>query len=68
MTHTSGIVTLEAIINEEGNVTKLTVLSGHPLLVEAAREAVMRWKYSPTILNGEAVPVCAMVKITFRIR
>lgn len=68
LTHTSGTVTLEAIINEEGNVTKLTVLGGHPLLVEAAREAVLQWKYSPTILNGEAVPVCAMVKITFRIR
>jgi TonB family protein len=68
LTHTSGTVTLEAIISEEGNVTKLTVLGGHPLLVEAAREAVLKWKYSPTILNGEAVPVCAMVKITFRIR
>jgi len=68
MTHTSGIVTLEAIIDEEGNVTKLNVINGHPLLVEAARTAVLKWKYSPTILNGEAVSVCAMVKIAFRIR
>jgi TonB family protein len=67
-THTSGTVTLEAIIDEEGNVTNLTVISGHLLLVEAARAAVLQWKYSPTILNGEAVQVRALVKITFRIR
>ena len=67
-THTTGTVTLEAIINEEGNVTNLTVISGHMLLVEAARAAVLQWKYSPTILNGEAVPVRTLVTITFRIR
>jgi protein TonB len=68
VTHTTGIVMLEAVINEEGDVTKLNVISGHPLLIEAARAAVLKWKYSPTVLNGEAVPVRATVKITFMLR
>jgi len=67
-THASGTVIMEAIINEEGSVTNLTVISGHPLLVNAARDAVLRWKYSPTILDGEAVSVKTVIKITFRIR
>jgi periplasmic protein TonB len=68
LTHVSGTVLLEAIIDEEGNVTNLTVISGPSLLVDAAREAVLQWKYSPTILNGEPVSVKTVVKITFRIR
>ena len=67
-THTSGIVVLKGIIDEEGTVTNLVVMSGHPLLVDAAREAVLQWKYSPTILNGEPMPVTALIKVSFRIR
>jgi periplasmic protein TonB len=68
VTHTTGIVMLEATIDEEGNVSDLSVISGPALLVNAAREAVKQWKYSPTILNGEAVTVKTSVKVTFRIR
>lgn len=67
-TRTAGTVELEAIIDEEGNVSNLAVVGGHPLLVEAAKEAVRQWKYSPTILNGEPVPVLARIRVTFRIR
>jgi protein TonB len=64
----SGVVVLAAIIDEEGNVSDLRVLSGHPLLTRAAVEAVSRWRYSPTILNGEPVPVSAVVTVVFRLR
>ena len=61
----SGSVVLVAIIDEEGNVSDLRVLSGHSLLKDAAFQAVQQWKYSPTILNGEPVPVQAMVTVVF---
>jgi protein TonB len=64
----SGTVILVATIDEEGNVTDLKVLAGHPLLTKSAVEAVSRWKYSPTILNGEPVKVSATVTVVFRIR
>lgn len=64
----SGAVVLAAIIDEEGSVTNLKVLSGHPLLTKAALEAVRQWKYRPTILNGEPVTVSAVVTIVFKIQ
>jgi len=63
----SGTVVLAAIIDVDGNVTNLKVLSGHPLLTGAAVEAVSQWKYRPTILNGEPVSVSAVVTVVFRI-
>jgi protein TonB len=66
--HVSGAVVLEAIIDEEGKVSKLKVLSGNPLLIDAAVGAVKQWKYSPTVLNGEPVPVIATVTVIFRLR
>jgi TonB family protein len=64
----SGKVVLAAVINEEGSVTDLRVLSGHPLLRKSAVDAVSQWKYLPTILNGEPVSVSALVTVVFRIR
>jgi protein TonB len=61
----SGLVVLEVTIDEEGNVTSCKVLQGHPLLVEAAVQAVKLWKYSPTLLNGEPVPVVSTVNVNF---
>ncbi len=66
--HVSGAVILEAVIDEEGNVTNLKVLKGHPLLVDAAVEAVRQWKYSPTILTGEPIPVQAIVTVVFNLK
>ena len=66
--HVSGSVILEAEIDEEGNVRGLKVLSGHPLLVKAAKDAVKQWKYSPTLLNGEPQTVLANVTVIFRLR
>jgi periplasmic protein TonB len=65
--HVQGNVILEAVVDEEGNVSTLKVLGGHPLLVDAALQAVRQWKYSPTVLNGEPVPIIATVTVVFRL-
>jgi len=65
--HVTGTVVLEALIDEEGIVSTVKVLSGHVLLVDAAVQAVKRWKYSPTVLNGEPVPVIATITVVFRL-
>jgi protein TonB len=68
MARVSGTVILQVRIDEEGNVEAVDVLSGHPLLVEAAVTAVRQWKYSPTLLNGEPVPVIGTVKVVFNLK
>ena len=60
-----GVVILEAIIDREGRVENLKVLSGHPLLVPAAFEAVQQWRYRPTLLNGQPVEVLTQVTVNF---
>jgi TonB family protein len=61
----SGIVILQVTVGVEGNVLEAQVLRGHPLLDQAALEAVRQWRYSPTMLNGEPVPVIATVSLRF---
>ena len=61
----SGMVILQVTIDAKGEVSKVQVLRGHPLLDDAALEAVRQWRYSPTYLNGEAVPVIATVSVVF---
>jgi len=60
-----GIVVIEAIINERGDVVDERATSGHPLLIEAALKAVKERKYEPTILDGEPVPIDLIVQVTF---
>ncbi|MBV9676870.1 MAG: energy transducer TonB [Acidobacteriaceae bacterium] len=38
---------------------------GHPLLIRAAREAVLQWRYRPTLLNGEPVEVVTNIVVNF---
>jgi periplasmic protein TonB len=66
--HAAGPVILEAEIDEEGNVANVKIVSGHPLLVHAAAQAVKQWKYSPTLLNGEPQTVLATVTVVFRLK
>ena len=63
-----GVVRLRAIISEDGSVSRLEVLSGHPLLVGSAVEAVKRWLYRPTLLNGRPVAVITQIDVNFRLR
>ncbi|HEV2313861.1 MAG TPA: TonB family protein [Candidatus Acidoferrales bacterium] len=61
----SGTVELRAIIGRDGRVRSVEVLSGSALLAPAAEEAVWRWRYRPTLLNGEAVEVETHVTVHF---
>jgi len=64
-TRISGTVRLHAIISKSGSVESLEVISGHPLLVRAAMDAVQQWKYKPTLLNGEPVEVDTTIDVIF---
>ena len=60
-----GVVRLEAIISKGGTIESLRVLSGHPLLVQAALDAVKQWLYRPTLLNREPVEVLTTIEVNF---
>jgi protein TonB len=60
-----GRVQLHAIIDKDGRVGELQVVSGHPLLVKAALDAVQQWRYQPTVLNGEPVEVDTTIDVNF---
>jgi len=60
-----GVVKLEAIIAADGSIRNLKAVSGPPLLVDAAVNAVRQWRYNPTLLNGVAVEVLTEIDITF---
>jgi protein TonB len=60
-----GVVVVEATVTADGSVDQVKVISGPPLLSEAAVAAVSRWKYEPTYLNGQAVPVILTARINF---
>jgi TonB family protein len=63
--HVSGMVILQLAVNEDGDVYDVKVMRGHPLLDEAAVDAARQWRYSPTLLNGEPVPVVATANVMF---
>jgi protein TonB len=65
--HIWGTVVVDAVIDEHGNVVQARVVSGHPLLIDAALKAVLRWKYEPTTLNGQAVSVELQVQVHFNL-
>src|SRR5271154_5807643 len=64
-TRIAGTVRLHAIIGKDGSVQQLEVLSGHPLLVQAALDAVRQWRYRPTQLNGDPVEVDTTIDVIF---
>jgi len=60
-----GTVRLEAVISKDGMIEQLKVVSGHPLLVQSALDAVRRWRYQPTYLNNEPVEVATTIDVNF---
>jgi len=62
-----GPVVLFAIISKAGTIENLRVVSGHPMLVGAAIEAVRQWQYRPYILNGEPVEVETQITVNFKL-
>ena len=59
------VVVVEATVTKDGTVEQVKVISGPPLLTDAAVQAISHWKYEPTYLNGQAVPVILTARITF---
>ena len=65
--HLTGSVLFHVILAKDGTVTQIDIVSGHPLLVQAALDAVKQWQYEPTLLNGEAVEVDTTVTVNFQL-
>ncbi|HXH48406.1 MAG TPA: TonB family protein [Terriglobia bacterium] len=65
MARIQGTVRLQALIATDGTIRGLKVMSGHPLLVKAALDAVERWRYQPTLLNGQPVEVETEIDVNF---
>lgn len=64
-TRVQGMVEFTAVIGKTGNIENLQLLHGHPLLVNAARQAILQWRYQPTLLNGEPVEVITNIVVNF---
>jgi TonB family protein len=60
-----GTVRFQIVIGADGRVQDVQLVSGHPLLVEAARDAVQQWVYRPTVLNGQPVEIVTTVDVNF---
>ncbi len=63
--HISGTVMLHCVIAKDGTIMQLTYVSGPPLLLKAAMDAVRQWTYQPTLLNGNPVEVDTTVSVVF---
>ncbi len=61
----SGIVNVSVLIDEAGNVISAKAVSGHPLLRDASEKAAMASRFTPTIINGQALRVTGIITYTF---
>jgi TonB family protein len=64
----NGAVILECVIGVDGSVRSVTVVKGFRSLAKAAEKAVRRWRYTPTMLRGTAVPAIMTVTVNFKLR
>lgn len=62
-----GDVKIDSVIDKMGDVTKMKLVSGNPLLITAALDAVKQWKYQPTTLNGSPISVEMEVTVHFNL-
>ena len=67
MAHVEGTVVIEAIIDEQGNVTQVHFISGPAMLAQSAMKAVAERRYAPTILDGQPVAIRLTVKVDYRL-
>lgn len=63
--HVQGDVVLQATISKGGSIENLRAISGHPILIQAAMDAVKEWKYRPYMLNGDPVEVETTITVKF---
>ncbi len=64
----SGAVTVQIVVDEGGRVVSANAVSGHPLLQQAAVQAVRQWRFSPTLLSGQPVKVSGVVTVNFALQ
>jgi protein TonB len=62
-----GAVILDATIGKDGSIVNVKQVSGEPVLVRAAVDAVKQWKYKPYYLNGEPVEITTQITVNFRL-
>lgn len=62
-----GTVKFAVLIEIDGSISRLQVLSGPPLLINAALEAVKQWQYKPTLLNGKPAQIITTIDINFQL-
>jgi TonB family protein len=65
--HISGTVVLHCIIARDGRMLQVEYVSGPPLLLKAAMDAVRQWEYRPTLLNDKPVEVSTVVSVVFEL-
>jgi protein TonB len=68
ITHVQGKVVLSALISTRGEIEGLRVISGSPLLAQAALDAVRQWRYRPYMLNGSPIAVQTEVTVNFSLQ
>jgi protein TonB len=66
--HVGGDVKIDALIDANGRVTSMNVLSGPTLLHQAAMDALRQWKYQPATLDGKSIPMHLTITIQFRLQ
>ena len=62
-----GRVELRAIVATDGTIQSLQVVSGDPLFIQSALDAVRQWRYRPTFLNGKPVEIDTFITVTYYI-
>jgi protein TonB len=62
----AGEVNLEALVDEDGKVSKVNVVDGNPVLTKAGVEALMKWKFKPVIADGKPVKALAPISFNFK--
>ncbi len=65
--HIQGAVTVQILVDEQGRVVSAQSVSGHPFLISAAKEAALRARFTPTILNGVPVKIQGAITYNFRL-
>ena len=63
-----GRVELRAVISTDGTIQSLQLVSGHPLLIQSAMDAVLQWRYRPTILNGSPVEIDTFITVVYTLQ
>jgi len=65
--HIQGTVVIDALVDATGNVTSMKVISGPPLLYQAALDALRKWKYEPAKRDGQPIATHTQINVRFQL-